>query len=166
MGHFPKILLQVFFFIILKKKIPKLTQIWILKQLFHFLYVIYRCLWSLPHCGFTLRGVQKLCRLKIGDFWPPPPLVVFFWLNRTYLVNRLCAITLKYCTYTNHVGVSPRALYCVVETSYGLGRSLWNCRPALPKGRKYQMVKTQTQSHVRRPVVWTNRWQIWVFFSF
>ena len=64
-----------------------------------------------------------------------------------------CAITLNYCTYTNHVGVSPWALYCVVDTSYGLGRSLGNCRPALPKGRKYQMVKTQTQSHVRRPVV-------------
>ena len=64
-----------------------------------------------------------------------------------------CAITLNYCTYTNHVGVSPRALYCVVDTSYGLGRSLGDCRPALPKGRKYQMVKTQTQSHVRRPVV-------------
>ena len=65
---------------------------------------------------------------------------------------------------TSHV--SLRVLYCVVDTSYGLGRSLGNCRPALPKGRKYQMVKTQTQSHVRRPVVWTNRWQIWVFFSF
>ena len=34
-----------------------------------------------------------------------------------------------------------------------LGRSLGHCRPALPKGRKYQMVKTQTQSHDRRPVV-------------
>ena len=78
----------------------------------------------------------------------------------------LCAITLNYCTYTYHVGVPPRALYCVVDTSYGLGRSLGHCRPALPKGRKYQMVKTQTQSHDRRPVVWTNRWQIWVFFSF
>ena len=44
-----------------------------------------------------------------------------------------CAITLNYCTYTNHVGVSPRALYCVVDTSYGLGRSLGHCRPALPK---------------------------------
>ena len=77
-----------------------------------------------------------------------------------------CAITLNYCTYTNHVGVSPRALYCVVDTSYGLGRSLGHCRPALPKGRKYQMVKTQTESHDRRPIVWTNRWQIWVSFSF
>ena len=64
-----------------------------------------------------------------------------------------CAITLNYCTYTNQVGVSPSALYCVVVTSYGLGRSLGHCRPALPKGRKYQMVKTQTQSHDRRPVV-------------
>ena len=55
----------------------------------------------------------------------------------------------------NHVklGVSLRVLYCVVDTSYGLGRSLGDCRPALPKGRKYQMVKTQCQSHVRRPVV-------------
>ena len=77
-----------------------------------------------------------------------------------------CVITLNYCTYTNHVGVSPRALYCVVEASYGLGRSLGHCRPALPKGRKYQMVKTQTQSQDRRPVVYTNRWQIWVLFSF
>ena len=68
----------------------------------------------------------------------------------------------------NHInlGVSLRVLYCAVDAGYGLGRSLGDCRPALPKGRKYQMVKTQTESHVRRPVVWTNRWQIWVFFSF
>ena len=51
-----------------------------------------------------------------------------------------------------HVGVSLRVLYCVVDTSYGLGRSLGDCRLALPKGRKYQMVKTQTESHIRRPV--------------
>ena len=36
-----------------------------------------------------------------------------------------------------HVGVSPTALYCVVDTSYGLGRSLGHCRPPLPKVRKY-----------------------------
>ena len=82
------------------------------------------------------------------------PLLLF---NKTRVLN--------YCTYTNHLGVSPRALYCVVDSSYGLGRSLGHCRPALPKGREYQMVKTQTQNHVRRPVVWTNWWQIWVFFS-
>ena len=49
-----------------------------------------------------------------------------------------CAITLNYCTYTNHVGVSPRALYYVVDTSYGLGTSLGRCRPALLKGRKVE----------------------------
>ena len=38
----------------------------------------------------------------------------------------------------NHVklGVSPRILYCVVDTGYGVGGSLVNCRPALPKGFK------------------------------
>ena len=49
-------------------------------------------------------------------------------------ISHSCAITLNYCTYTNQVGVSPRALYCVVDTSYGLGRSLGDCRPALQKG--------------------------------
>ena len=46
----------------------------------------------------------------------------------------------------NHVklGVSLRGRYFVVDTGYGLGRSLGDCRPALPKGRKYQMVKRQT----------------------
>ena len=68
----------------------------------------------------------------------------------------------------NHhkLGVSLRVLYCVVDAGYGLGRSLRDCRPALPKGLKYQMVKTQTESHVRRPIVETNRWQIWVLYSF
>ena len=44
----------------------------------------------------------------------------------------------------NHVklGISLRVPYCVVDAGYGLGRSLEDCRPALPKGRKYQMVKT------------------------
>jgi hypothetical protein len=55
----------------------------------------------------------------------------------------------------NHVklGVSLRILYCVVDTGYGLDRFLGDCRPALPKGRKYQMVKTQTESHNYRPIV-------------
>jgi hypothetical protein len=30
-----------------------------------------------------------------------------------------------------------------VDAGYGLGISLGDCRPALPKVRKYQMVKTQ-----------------------
>ena len=55
----------------------------------------------------------------------------------------------------NHVktGGFSKDLVLVVDTGYGLGRSLGDCKPALPKGRKYQMVETQTQSHVRRPVV-------------
>ena len=48
---------------------------------------------------------------------------------------------------------SLRILYCVVDTGYGLGRSLGDFRPALPKGQKYQMVKTQAESHVRGPIV-------------
>ena len=51
----------------------------------------------------------------------------------------------------NHIklGVSLRVLYCVVDTGYGHGRSLRDWKPILPK----RMVKTQTESHVRRPVV-------------
>ena len=56
----------------------------------------------------------------------------------------------------NHVkpGVFTKdTLLCVVYTGYGLGGSLDDCRPALQKGRKYQMVKTQSESHNRRPIV-------------
>ena len=61
------------------------------------------------------------------------------------------------CPYIvrNHVklGFSLRVLYCAVDTGYGLGRSLGDFRPALSKGQKSQMVKTQTESHDRRPIV-------------
>ena len=59
---------------------------------------------------------------------------------------------IEFITMRNHakLGVSLRVLYSVVDTGYGLGRSLGDCRLALPNGRKYQMVKTQTESHVRR----------------
>ena len=50
-------------------------------------------------------------------------------------------------------GFSLRVLYFMVDTGYGLGRSLGDCRPALPEGRKCQMVKTQTESRNRRPIV-------------
>ena len=48
----------------------------------------------------------------------------------------------------NHVklGVSLRALYFLVDTGYGLGRSLGDCRPALQKGRKYQIVKKKLRA--------------------
>ena len=57
------------------------------------------------------------------------------------------------CVITLNLGVSPRILYCLMDTGYGLGGSLGDCRPALPKGGKYHMVKTQTESHDRRPIV-------------
>ena len=65
-------------------------------------------------------------------------------------------ITLEICLFVmnfNSGGVSLRILYCVVDTDYGFGGSLGDCRPVLLKGRKYQMVKTQTESHDRRPIV-------------
>ena len=34
------------------------------------------------------------------------------------------------------LGVFLRVLYCVVDTGYGLGRSLKDCIPALPEGLK------------------------------
>ena len=38
----------------------------------------------------------------------------------------------------NHIRLGD----CVADTGYGLGKSLGDCSPALPKGLKYQMVKT------------------------
>ena len=65
-----------------------------------------------------------------------------------------CLLVRKFPVRNHYeIGVSPRVLHCVVDTGNGLDRSLGDCRPVLPKGRKYQMVKTQTESHVRRPVV-------------
>jgi hypothetical protein len=40
----------------------------------------------------------------------------------------------------------------------------WQRRHALPEGQKYQMVKTKSESHDRKPIVWTTWWQIWVSF--
>ena len=37
----------------------------------------------------------------------------------------------------NSGGFSFRVLYCVVDTGYGLGRSLGNCRPAKVKSTKW-----------------------------
>ena len=54
----------------------------------------------------------------------------------------------------NSGGFSLRVVYyCVIDTDYGLGRSLVDYRPALPESQKYQTVKTQTESHNMRPIV-------------
>ena len=98
--------------------------------------------------AFRGRWGKRMIRDEIMIFWAQS-----FWTSKMV---------------RNHVklGVFLRVLYCVVDTGYGLGRYLGDCRPALPEGQKYQMVKTQTESHDRRPIVWTNQWQIWGFFSY
>ena len=55
----------------------------------------------------------------------------------------------------NHVKLVVFSKDTILCGGYWLwdGGSIGDCRPALPKGRKYQMVKTQTESHDRRPVV-------------
>jgi hypothetical protein len=54
-------------------------------------------------------------------------------LKRCEFFKILC---IRYYLVRNHVklGVSIRILYCVVDTGYGLGGPLGDCRPALPKG--------------------------------
>ena len=71
---------------------------------------------------------------------------------RNHVKLEICSFVINFQEW----GFSLRILYCMVGNGYGLGGSLGVCRPALPKGWKYQMVKTQTESHDRRPIVWTN----------
>ena len=108
----------------------------------------------------VLQGRRKVKQYEVQIFEPHSPAPCgIFWADQNNYRGGLVR---------NHVklGISLRVLYCVVNTGYGLGRSLGDCRPALQKGRKYQVVKTQTERHARRSVVWTKQWQIWVFFSF
>ena len=58
-------------------------------------FYIHLKMWKLEICrawmsttALHFGAVHKLCRLKIGDFWPPPPLSSFL-LSRVYLLNRL-----------------------------------------------------------------------------
>ena len=101
----------------------------------------------------------------LTKFWKPQVRLIlqYYKTYNKYLLKNKTARTVR-----NHVklGVSLRVPYRVMDTGYGLGRSLGDCRPALLKGWKYQMVKTQTESHNRRQIVWTNWCQIWVSFSF
>ena len=77
-------------------------------------------------------------------------LCLFWWIKRAH----------KFVIVNNKKGENSNNL------NVWLWASLGDCRPALQEGWNYQMVKTQTESHDRRPIVWTNRWQIWVSFSF
>ena len=47
-------------------------------------------------------------------------------------------------TVHNLVKLTCKVMCCVVDTRYGLGRCLGDCKPVLPEGQKYQFVTTQT----------------------
>ena len=96
------------------------------------------------------------------NIWSFPQLLKYLSSVRNHVKLEIRSFVLNF----NSWGFSLRVLYCVVDTGYALGRSPGDCKPALPEGPKYQMVKTQTESHNRRPIVWPNWWQIWVSFSF
>ena len=72
-----------------------------------------------------------------------------FEIMRNHVKLEICSFVMNF----NSGGFSLRLQYCVVDTGYGLGRSLGDCRPTLPEGQRYQMVKTQTESHDRRTIV-------------
>ena len=62
-------------------------------------------------------------------------------------------VKLEICSFVmnfNSRGFSLRVLYCVIDTGYGLGRSLRDCRPALPEGRKYHTL-------CENPEIWTGQ---------
>ena len=68
----------------------------------------------------------SLMAILVVEFWGTK--LVRFWPKNECLLRIVL----------NHVklGISLRVPYCVVDAGYGLGRSLGDCKPALPKGRK------------------------------
>ena len=64
--------------------------------------------------------------------------------------SKVIQILSKYMRNHVKLGIFLRVRYFAVDTGHGLGKSLGDCRPALPKGWKYQMVKTQTERHVSK----------------
>ena len=75
-----------------------------------------------------------------------------------------CSVFCHYISLSVHNHVKQEVLYCVVDAGYGLGRSLGDCRPALPKDRITKWLKHKL-CLVRRPSVEINWWQIWVSLS-
>ena len=62
-------------------------------------------------------------------------------LKNDLLVKKMQLEIRSFVMNFNSGGFSLRIPYCVVDTVFGLGGYLGDCRPALPKGRKYQMVR-------------------------
>ena len=67
------------------------------------------------------------------------------WSSGMKLSGELTAFNALLVSIRHDHMTSLRVSYCVADASYGLGRPLGDCRPALLKVQKYQMVKTQTE---------------------
>ena len=114
---------------ITRKKIKAL-----LFQFSHFQHLFTFWISSLNSTGVTLTPFcQQTYHPEENDMWNICKIRDSKWLT--------CIITF------DNSGFSLRVLYCVVDAGHGIVRSLGDCRPALLKGPKYQMVKTQTEPH-------------------
>ena len=111
------------------------------------------CCHSLFMKEWLLSSITSVDATKVHLFTDMPNFVLFKNTNLGGVRNHFKLEIRSFVMNFNSGGFSLRVLYCVVDTGYGLGRSLGDCRPALPKGQKYQMVKTQTESQDRRPIV-------------
>ena len=101
----------------------------------------------------TTKHSRKLSPFLILSWklWHEVSLLLQQILPALYLVSVHNHVKLEirlFVTNFKSGGFSLKVVYCVVDTGYGLDRSLGNCRPTLPEGWKYQMVKTQTESHL------------------
>ena len=130
---------------------------------------IYGCFFH-SFCATDLKfGTKNIRSMKLSilktlifaSYWDSVPSQCYRYqktiLQRLIFLQKRSLCQLYKLKRHNRNLVTLRALYCVVYTSYELGRSLGDCRTPLPNGQKYKMVKTQTENHVRIPVVWTNR---------
>ena len=99
------------------------------------------------------------CLVTCLGLWHP--LRLNFLNSNTCFYSRLYGkymcnhVKLELCSFFmnfNSEGFSLRILYFVVDTGYGLCRSLGDCRLAFPKGLKYQIVKKQTDGRSGFPL--------------
>ena len=106
---------------------------------------VYDCVIVLPLTGlllflFFIFIVNYLLHLNVAM-----TNVSEVWINLTSILSVLTWMFIPNWYHSRAVrnyvklGISLRVLYCVVDTGYWLGRSLGDCRPALPKGQKYSV---------------------------
>ena len=76
-------------------------------------------------------------------------------VSKSKLHKIMCSVlsNLSELLVRNDVKLDIRLFVCMVDSGYGLGRSLRARRPALPKGQKYQRVKSSICVSVGLPIV-------------